>query len=134
MAKYHHERLDGRGYPEGLVDEQIPLGAKIVSLADSFDAMTTDRPYRRRRSFEDVVRDLRENSGKQFDGKVVTAFARAILKEVNGDTKERRITKMLGKDYLQGDNVPTLLTDLIIDLSNKEAQKAQEGQKAKGQA
>ena len=125
MAKYHHERLDGRGYPDGLRDEQIPLGAKIVSLADSFDAMTTDRPYRRRRSFEDVVRDLRENSGKQFDGKVVAAFARAILKEVNGVTKERRITKMLGKDYLQGENVPTLLHDLISDLSHKEAQKAQ---------
>jgi len=117
MAKYHHERLDGRGYPDGLVDEQIPLGAKIVSLADSFDAMTTDRPYRRRRSFEDVVRDLRQNSGTQFDPKVVTAFARAMLKEVNGATKERRITKMLGKDYLQGENVPTLLTDLIADLS-----------------
>lgn len=125
MAKYHHERLDGRGYPDGLFDEQIPLGAKIVSLADSFDAMTTDRPYRRRRSFEDVVRDLRENSGKQFDGKVVAAFARAILNEVNGVTKERRITKMLGKDYLQGENVPTLLDDLIRDLSHKEAQKAQ---------
>jgi HD-GYP domain-containing protein (c-di-GMP phosphodiesterase class II) len=117
MAKYHHERLDGRGYPDGLVDEQIPLGAKIVSVADSFDAMTTDRPYRRRRSFEDVVRDLRQNSGTQFDPKVVTAFARAILKEVNGATKERRITKMLGKEYLQGENVPTLLTDLIADLS-----------------
>ena len=125
MAKYHHERLDGRGYPDGLVDEQIPLGAKIVSLADSFDAMTTDRPYRRRRSFEDVVSDLRENSGKQFDAKVVAAFARAILKEVNGVTKERRITKMLGKDYLEGENVPTLLSDLISDLSHKEAQKAQ---------
>jgi HD-GYP domain-containing protein (c-di-GMP phosphodiesterase class II) len=125
MAKYHHERLDGRGYPDGLTDEQIPLGAKIVSLADSFDAMTTDRPYRRRRSFEDVVRDLRENSGKQFDGKVVAAFARAILNEVNGVTKERRITKMLGKDYLQGENVPTLLNDLIKDLGHKEAQKAQ---------
>ena len=118
MAKYHHERLDGRGYPEGLHDEQIPIGAKIVSLADSFDAMTTDRPYRRRRSFEDVVRDLRENSGKQFDGKVVAAFARALLKEVSGETKERRITKMLGKDYLQGENVPTLLTDLITDLTS----------------
>jgi len=117
MAKYHHERLDGRGYPEGLRDEQIPLGAKIVSLADSFDAMTTDRPYRRRRSFEDVVRDLRENSGKQFDGKVVAAFARAMLKEVKGETKERRITKMLGKDYLQGENVATLLADLITDLT-----------------
>ena len=44
MAKYHHERLDGRGYPDGLTDKQIPMGAKIVSLADSFDAMTTDRP------------------------------------------------------------------------------------------
>lgn len=116
MAKYHHERLDGRGYPDGLTDEQIPMGAKIVSLADSFDAMTTDRPYRRRRSFEDVVRDLRENSGKQFDGKVVAAFARAILKEVNGETKERRITKMLGKSYLEGEQVPILLTDLISDL------------------
>src|ERR1043166_7038834 len=125
MAKYNHERLDGRGYPDGLTDEQIPIGAKIVSLADSFDAMTTDRPYRRRRSFEDVVHDLRQNSGKQFDGKLVAAFARAILNEVNCVTKERRITKMLGKDYLQGENVPTLLDDLTQDLSHKEAQKAQ---------
>ena len=124
-AKHHHERLDGRGYPDGLTDEQIPLGAKIVSLADSFDAMTTDRPYRRRRSFEDVVRDLRENSGKQFDGKVVAAFARAILKEVRGETKERRIIKLLGKGYLEGDHVPTLLEDLIDDLSHEKAQKAQ---------
>ena len=125
MAKHHHERLDGRGYPDGLTDEQIPLGAKIVSLADSFDAMTTDRPYRRRRSFEDVVRDLRENSGKQFDGKVVAAFARAMLKEVTGETKERRITKMLGKSYLEGSHVATLLEDLINDLSHEKAQKAQ---------
>jgi len=125
MAKHHHERLDGRGYPDGLTDQQIPMGAKIVSLADSFDAMTTDRPYKRRRSFEDVVVDLRENSGKQFDGKVVAAFARAILKEVKGETRERRITKMLGKTYLEGDQVETLLTDLIADLegdySRKEA-------------
>jgi hypothetical protein len=119
MAKYHHERLDGRGYPDGLVDEQIPIGAKIVSLADSFDAMTTDRPYRRRRSFEDVVRDLGENSGTQFDGKVVVAFARAILKEVQGQTKERRITKLLGKDYLAGEQVPVLLTNLITELESQ---------------
>jgi len=87
--------------------------------------MTTDRPYKRRRSFEDVVVDLRENSGKQFDGKVVAAFARAILKEVKGETRERRITKMLGKSYLEGDQVETLLKDLIADLegdySRKEA-------------
>lgn len=124
MAKYHHERLDGRGYPDGLIDEQIPLGAKIVSLADAFDAMTTDRPYRRRRSFEDVVRDLRENCGTQFDGKVVAAFAQAILKEVTGETKERRIVKMLGKGYLEGEQVPTLLADLISDLEKEVSSKA----------
>ena len=129
MAKYHHERLDGRGYPDGLTDEEIPMGAKIVSLADSFDAMTTDRPYRRRRSFEDVVRDLRENSGKQFDGKVVAAFARAILKEVNGETRERRITKMLGKGYLEGEHVATLLSDLITDLENTDNADVKSGSK-----
>ncbi len=118
MAKYHHERLDGRGYPDGLVDEQIPIGAKIVSLADSFDAMTTDRPYRRRRSFEDVVQDLRENSGTQFDPNVVAAFARAILKEVRGEVRERRIMKMLGKGYLDGEQVPVLLEDLINELTS----------------
>lgn len=119
MAKYHHERLDGRGYPDGLTDEQIPMGAKIVSLADAFDAMTTDRPYRRRRTFEDVVRDLRQNTGKQFDAKVVIAFARAILKEVLGETKDRKIIKMLGKGYLDGENIPTLLSDLISELEDK---------------
>ncbi len=125
MAKYHHERLDGRGYPDGLTDEQIPLGAKIVSLADSFDAMTTDRPYRRRRSFEDVVMDLRQNTGTQFDRNVVVAFARALLKEVNGESKERRIVKMLGKGYLDGEQVGTLLTDLIAELEVvKESQAA----------
>ena len=121
MAKYHHERLDGRGYPDGLTDEQIPLGAKIVALADSFDAMTTDRPYRRRRSFEDVVRDLRQSSGTQFDGKVVVAFARAILKELLGEKKDRRIMKMLGKGYLDGQQVPTLLRDLIAELDAEQA-------------
>jgi len=130
MAKHHHERLDGRGYPDGLMDQQIPMGAKIVSLADSFDAMTTDRPYRRRRSFEDVVVDLRENSGTQFDGKVVAAFARAILKEVKGEAKERRITKMLGKSYLEGEHVETLLVELIMDLEedfSRKGAKAQRG-------
>ena len=121
MAKYHHERLDGRGYPDGLTDEQIPLGAKIVSLADSFDAMTTDRPYRRRRSFEDVIRDLRQNTGKQFDRKVVVAFASAILKELAGEVKERKILKMLGKGYLDGERLPSLLKDLIDDLDGKSA-------------
>src|SRR5919206_3325111 len=101
MARYHHERLDGRGYPEGLKDEEIPPGAKIVSLADSFDAMTTDRPYRRRRAFEEVVEDFRRNAGRQFSPPVVAAFCRALLKEARGQTRPRQMMRLLGKGYVE---------------------------------
>jgi response regulator RpfG family c-di-GMP phosphodiesterase len=116
MAKYHHERLDGRGYPDGLTGDQIPLGAKIVSLADSFDAMTTDRPYKRRRSLEDVIQDFRQNTGKQFEVSVVLAFCRALLKEISGVSKDRRILKMLGKNYIEPEKVIPLLSELISEL------------------
>lgn len=116
MAKYHHERLDGRGYPEGLSGDQIPFGAKIVSLADSFDAMTTDRPYKTRRSFEDVIEDFRRNTGKQFDSQVVIAFCRAVLKELNGEVRERRILKMLGKNYIDIERGVPLIRQLISEL------------------
>lgn len=115
-ARHHHERMDGFGYPDGLKGEQIPIGARIVSLADSFDAMTTDRPYRRRRSFPDVIEDLRRNAGKQFDGNVVVAFCQALLKELEGETKERRMVKMLGKNYLDSEKIVPLLQQLITDL------------------
>jgi HD-GYP domain-containing protein (c-di-GMP phosphodiesterase class II) len=116
MAKYHHERMDGRGYPDGLTDEQIPLGAKIVTLADSFDAMTTDRPYKARRNFDDVIHDLRRNTGSQFDPIVVVAFCRALMKELTGETKQRRFAKMLGKNYLDATKDIPLLTQLLAEL------------------
>lgn len=116
MAKYHHERLDGRGYPDGLTDEQIPIGAKIVSLADSFDAMTTDRPYKTRRSFDQVIVDLRHNTGSQFDATVVCAFCRALLKELNGETSERKFRKMLGKNYLEAERDKPLIIELLSEL------------------
>jgi hypothetical protein len=118
MARHHHERMDGRGYPDGLAGEQIPLGARIVTLADSFDAMTTDRPYRTRRSFPDVIEDLRQNTGKQFDGRVVVAFCKALLEELLGATKERRMLKLLGKDYLDSEQVVPLLQQLISELDS----------------
>jgi HD-GYP domain-containing protein (c-di-GMP phosphodiesterase class II) len=117
MARYHHERPDGRGYPEGLTDEQIPIGAKIVSLADSFDAMTTDRPYRRRRAFDEVVEDFRRNAGKQFAPPVVAAFCRALLKEARGETRPRQIMRLLGKDYVDEGTLPAL-EQLISDLES----------------
>lgn len=119
-ARYHHERIDGRGYPEGLTGDQIPLVAKIVSLADSFDAMTTDRPYKKRRGMEEVVEDFRRNTGKQFAPEVVASFCRALLKEVNGETKNKRITRLLGKDYVESERerVAPLLQTLIEELES----------------
>src|SRR6185369_4351014 len=116
MAKYHHERMDGRGYPDGLTDLQIPIGAKIVTVADSFDAMTTDRPYKTRRTFEEVIADLRKNTGPQFDPVVVQAFCRALLKELNGETAERKFRKMLGKDYLNSERDTPLVVELLAEL------------------
>jgi HD-GYP domain-containing protein (c-di-GMP phosphodiesterase class II) len=117
MARYHHERPDGRGYPDGLTDEEIPAGAKIVSLADSFDAMTTDRPYRRRRTFDEVVADFRRNAGKQFAPPVVVALCRALLKEARGETRPRQIMRLLGRDYVEEHAIPAL-EQLIADLES----------------
>lgn len=112
-AKYHHERLDGRGYPDGLYDKEIPFIAKIVNLADSFDAMTTDRPYKRRRIAEEVIDDLNRNAGKQFSPELVTAFCRAMLKELTNDKKQKNFRRLLGKDYLNSDTIVPLLKDVL---------------------
>ncbi len=116
MARYHHERLDGNGYPDGLKGDEIPPGAKIVTLADSFDAMTTDRPYRNRLPLADVLEDFRANTGTQFEPAVVCAFCRAFLKEIEGTSKEKRLMKLLGKNYDDVESVSPLLTQLISDL------------------
>jgi signal transduction histidine kinase/HD-GYP domain-containing protein (c-di-GMP phosphodiesterase class II) len=70
----HHERMDGRGYPRGLRGEQIPLGARIVSVVDAYESMTVGRPYRQAMSHQEAVRELQRYSGTQFDPKVVDAF------------------------------------------------------------
>ncbi|MBI5181660.1 MAG: HD domain-containing protein [Nitrospirae bacterium] len=75
--RYHHERIDGRGYPEGLCDNQIPLIARIISVADTFDAITTVRPYQESLSIDVAFKELRESVGTQFDSRVVDAFLMA---------------------------------------------------------
>ena len=117
MARYHHERLDGNGYPDGLKGDEIPPGAKIVTLADSFDAMTTDRPYRKRLPLADVLADFRANTGTQFEPAVVCAFCRAFLKEIEGTSKEKRLMKLLGKNYDNVESLSPLLNSLISDLN-----------------
>ena len=78
---HHHERWDGSGYPDGLRDEKIPLGARIVAVIDAFDAMTSDRPYRKALPREVAFDELRKGSGTQFDPKVVKAFIEILEEE-----------------------------------------------------
>jgi putative nucleotidyltransferase with HDIG domain len=78
VVELHHENHDGTGYPFGLAGDRVPINARIVHVADSFDAMTTTRSYRRALSVNDAVRELEENSGGQFDPVVVKAFLRLI--------------------------------------------------------
>ena len=78
IVRTHHERLDGLGYPSGLAGERNPRGARIVSVADAFDAMTSDRPYRRAMPAELAVAELKKHAGPQFDPKVVAALEKLI--------------------------------------------------------
>ncbi|MBU2540387.1 MAG: HD-GYP domain-containing protein [Candidatus Omnitrophica bacterium] len=75
---HHHERYDGKGYPEGIKMDQIPLGSRILAIADSFDAMSSDRVYRKRLSKSVVIKELKENSGTQFDPHLVKVFLTII--------------------------------------------------------
>jgi HD-GYP domain-containing protein (c-di-GMP phosphodiesterase class II) len=81
---HHHERIDGRGYPQGLVGDEIPLLARIIAVADTFDAMTSDRPYRKALSAQAAFEEILRNRGTQFCEKVVDGFARAFTIESMG--------------------------------------------------
>lgn len=74
LVKYHHERIDGKGYPEGLKGDEVPFLSRILSVADAFDAMTSDRLYRTKMSLDDAVEQLVKSSGTQFDPVVVEKF------------------------------------------------------------
>src|SRR4029077_10015162 len=71
---HHHERYAGHGYPYGLRANEIPLGARIVAIADAYDAMTHDRPYKRAMSHDAAIIELKQHAGTQFDPELVTLF------------------------------------------------------------
>jgi putative nucleotidyltransferase with HDIG domain len=79
-VRYHHEQVNGKGYPDGLRGEQIPFLAKIVAVADTYDAMTTDRPYRKAMEKDTAIEELKRCSGTQLDQMVVEAFIQAYQK------------------------------------------------------
>ncbi len=80
MIKYHHERIDGKGYPLGLNDNYIPIFARIIAIADSFDAMTSDRNYRAHMTVYEAMAELKKNSGKQFDKDIAKKFIKVFPK------------------------------------------------------
>jgi diguanylate cyclase (GGDEF)-like protein len=84
----HHERVDGRGYPAGLAGAEIPLEARVLAVADAYEAMTADRPYRPARPASEAAEELRRGAGEQFDAEVVRAFLAALEREADQGTTE----------------------------------------------
>jgi len=74
LIRHHHERFDGKGYPDRLVGEAIPLGARIIAVADSFDAMISDRPYRKKKYISQALTELQNHAGTQWDPEIVEIF------------------------------------------------------------
>jgi putative nucleotidyltransferase with HDIG domain len=78
---HHHEKYDGKGYPDGIKSEDIPILARIIAVADAYDAMGSDRPYRKKLNKDKILKELKDQSGKQFDPKVVKALISVLDKE-----------------------------------------------------
>jgi PAS domain S-box-containing protein len=81
IIRSEHEKFDGTGYPNGLRKHEIPIGARIIAVADAYDAMTTYRPYRKALSKKEAIKRLKENAGSQFDPRIVSAFLKAIRRD-----------------------------------------------------
>ncbi len=78
MIKHHHERIDGNGYPDGLEGDSIPVIARILAVADAYDAMNSSRPYRDKLTKEQIRRELTQNTGSQFEGRIVETLLELI--------------------------------------------------------
>ena len=78
-VRHHHERFDGSGYPDALSGEDIPIEARVIAVADTYSAITSDRPYRRARTPADAIAELRHGAGRFHDPRVVDALERILL-------------------------------------------------------
>jgi putative nucleotidyltransferase with HDIG domain len=94
IVRNHHERWDGGGYPDGLVGEDIPLGSRIIMISDTTDAMTTDRPYRKRLPIEAVVSELQKYRGTQFDPRLVDLVVNSVtIRRVMAELQSGNVTE-----------------------------------------
>lgn len=116
MVWHHHERLDGHGYPEHLEQESLSDGVRILSLADSFDAMTSQRPYREKMDVPTAIGELRKCLNSQFDNKIMLVFCKVLDKEIKGELPEPDILPQLDKDS-DLSVISSLLEAIIVELS-----------------
>lgn len=115
MVRHHHERVDGKGYPDGLSEDTLDIGSRILAVADTYDAMTTDRSYRKALSMETAISELRKVIGSQLDSDIVDAFA-SILEEGIEETKETHPKHSLLVRELKADSVNDVHKELVVEL------------------
>jgi putative nucleotidyltransferase with HDIG domain len=104
FVRHHHERIDGKGYPDALMSTELSDGVKILSLADAFDAMTTDRPYRGKMALSEAFQEVMKCNGTQFDAKITSTFFNILRRELNGEAKEQQILPHLRNVDVTGFN------------------------------
>jgi HD-GYP domain-containing protein (c-di-GMP phosphodiesterase class II) len=102
MIMHHHERWDGNGYPSGLKEYAIPFGARVISVVDSFDAMTSDRPYRKAMSPHQAIHILLEGSGTQWDPNIVNDFVDMIMKQMDEESEHHSIQRISAEFSREG--------------------------------
>jgi putative nucleotidyltransferase with HDIG domain len=99
LARHHHEKVDGNGYPDGLHGEDLLLGARIITMADAFDAMTSDRPYRAQIGLEETLLEIKRCTGTQFDANIAEVLFRVLRKELTSEGIASEICPFLRLDY-----------------------------------
>ncbi len=121
-AKYHHERYDGKGYPSGLKGEEIPLFARVIAVADAYDAMTSNRVYRKKLSNDVVLKELEKGRGTQFDPEIADIFIEILRRnqsDINGtDNEEFRMSEVINNQHRSEEYLAT--HDCISGLYKKE--------------
>ncbi|MFH1481579.1 MAG: HD domain-containing phosphohydrolase [Pseudomonadota bacterium] len=117
VVRHHHERVDGNGYPDAINSKDLSNGEKILTLADAFDAMTTDRPYRQRMSLENALEELKRCVGTQFDPKIMGSFCKVLEREINSELPSPDILPHIDKNF-DPSIINSLLRVIIEELTN----------------
>jgi putative two-component system response regulator len=113
MIRHHHESWDGKGYPDGIKGEEISLGARIMQVCDTFDAITSDRPYRKARPKEIAFEELIRCSGSQFDPYIVRTFLK-ISEETLDKIENQPLRSLLSNVYDAEDELIDIFSDALI--------------------